>query len=200
MTVSKLSILSAEGGVMLSLLGTGLNDALLYYPASCNPVCAIKATGSTFAVLTLPKPTPPTTSPTKDAPAPFDPTKDVKQIVLCRKDVSKQPTACDAQYPPVVVDLPKADAPKDAKPALEKVTAAVGAGQVSISGTGLDQVIAVQYGRTYLGFRLVPDADKKIVLSLTLPRELFGLAGIYTLTVTIADKTTLPYALTIGTK
>ena len=178
MTVSKLSILSAEGGVKLSLLGTGLNDALLYYPEGCNPVCDIKAKG---------------------APSPFDPTKDVKQIVLCRKDAVK-PTVCDAQYPPVVVDLPKADAPKDAKPALEKASAAVGAAQVSISGTGLDQVIAVQYGRTYLGFRLVPDADKKTVLNLTLPRELSGSAGIYTLTVTIADKTTVPYALTIGTK
>jgi hypothetical protein len=105
---------------------------------------------------------------------------------------------CDPQYPPVVVDLPKADAPKDAKPDLKPAKAAVGATQASVSGTGLDQVTAVQYGKTYLNFRLIPDADKKTVLSLSWPKgDLLGSPGIYNLIVTFADKTTVPCTLTI---
>jgi hypothetical protein len=203
MTVSKVSILSAEDGLKLSLLGTGLDQASLLYPnpKDCKPACKLDATGHTFAIATLPKPPTPAkdAKEAKDVSAPFDPSKDVKQIVLCRKD-TKKVDACDAQYPPVVVDVPKADAAKVAKPALEKASAPVGTSQVSIPGTGLDQIIAVRYGKMSLGFRIVVDkssAEKKTALILTLPREIYSAAGIYTLTVTLADKTAAAYALTI---
>jgi hypothetical protein len=202
MAVSKVSILSSEDGLKLSLLGTGLDQASLLYPnrKDCKPDCKLDPAGPTFAIATLPKPPTPAKE-AKDAPAPFDPSKDVKQLVLCRKD-PKNVDGCDAQYPPVVVDVPKADAAKIPKPALEKASAAVGASQVSIPGTGLDQIIAVRYGKMPLDFRIVVDksAEKKTALVLTLPREIYSAAGIYTLTVTLADTTVAAYALTIETK
>jgi hypothetical protein len=192
-SVSKMSTLSTSAGMELSLVGSGLQRAFLVYP-SCEK-CEIKPIGSSYAQISLLK-TPAVAATGKDAkPAEEkDPSKDLKQVVLCRAKADK-PKECDDGYLPVVLDIPKDDA--SAKPAPFKVEAPVlpAARQIKISGDQVPNVAQVEFEKAQLNFQL--SADKKPVLLVDLPASIAGKTGTYVLVITLDDKTTQVVPVTI---
>jgi hypothetical protein len=183
--VSKATLLSSGDALALSLVGNGLDHAKLVYPTQCS-ACKLTPYGPTLATILIQK------DPTK--PSDPDPAKDLKQIIVCKK--AAVGPDCDGQIPPVVLDVPKADA---AKPSLDKHDpVAPNTKQVALTGQSLDQVASLQHGKIPLSFRL--SLDKKPTLIVDLPDAISGAEGVYSIEVTFADKTTATYLLTVQAK
>ena len=183
--VSKASLLSTGPPLTLSLVGNGLDHAKLVYPTQCT-ACTLTAYGPTLATVTIQKDPAKSTDP--------DPAKDLKQIIVCKNAASG--TGCDAQIPPVVLDIPKADAQK---PTLEKHDPVPPhTKQLVVNGLQLDQVVSLQHGKVPLTFRL--SLDKKPALIIDLPDSISNAEGVYSIEVTFADKTTSVYSLTVQSK
>lgn len=199
--VSKTSILSSAYGLILGLTGAGLDRLKLMFP-TC-PNCAVTAVGSTFAEVTLPKPSKKDSAGTpKNAGSPAgsnqdseaDPTDGLHQLVLCRNDGNG---GCDARYSAVIIDVPKLDPPA-AKLSLDKhdpIAPSAKPVTVNVSGTALDQVVLIEYEKLPLTFHLT--ADKKPSLALDIPVSIASAPGAYSLLVTLADKTTAAWQLVI---
>jgi hypothetical protein len=187
--VSKATLLSSANGLTLSLSGNGLDKANLVYPEPIQcPGCRLTAYGPTLATLILQK------DPNSKDPSAPDPTKDLKQIIVCKKAAAGP--GCDGQIPPIVLDVPKADTPK---PSLDKHDPVLPhTKQVTVTGQLLDQIVSLQHGKVPLSFRL--SLDKKPSLIIDLPDAIAGTEGVYSIDVSFADKTTTAYSLTVQAK
>ena len=183
--VSKAGLLSSGDALTLSLVGDGLDRAILVYPAKCS-ACTLTAYGPTLATLVIQK------DPVK--PTEPDPTKGLKQVIVCKKALVG--SACDDQIPPVVFDVPKQEAPKPSLDKHDPITPHTKI--VSVTGQLLDQVASLQHGKIPLSFRL--SLDKKPALIIDLPESISGAEGIYSIDVTFSDKSTATYSLTIQAK
>jgi hypothetical protein len=209
-SVVNASILSTQKGLTIGLVGTGLDQVTMVFPAAADcPGCQLDPVGSTFLRITLPKPKEPKKDEGKkdkkkdekneknadDKPAAIDPTDGLRQLVLCRRNASE---LCDGNFPTLLVDVPKLDASAP-KPSLDKHDPIpMNTAQVTITGSLLDQVVSIEHAKGSLTFRLVP--GKKPSLVVDLPASMSTIPGGYSLLVTFADKTATAYLLTIEKK
>jgi hypothetical protein len=188
--VTKASLLAPAPELSLAFAGINLDQARLQYP-ECGD--CLKAVTSTFATVSF--------SAKKNIPGlDADSIKALRQIVMCRKDKS-YPAKCDAAYAPVMAEIPKDDsgAAKDSKPKLDKhEPIKPGTGQVSITGTGLDQIVAIKAGPTVMQFHL-SIADKPALI-VSIPPAVSNVEGQYPLFIELSDKTTTSYLLAISSK
>jgi hypothetical protein len=210
-SVASTSILSTQNGLLIGLVGTGLDHAKMVFP-TC-PACTANSTGPTFMLVNLPKPEEKKAASGKeqdkedpkdkkkekhkDKKAPADPTDGLKQLAFCRKQATSD--TCDPNFPTLVVDVPKLDDAKP-KPSLDKHDpVAVNTRQVTITGSMLDQVVAIEHAKTSLAFRLASpkDAGKSPSLVVDLPDSIAKVPGGYSLLITFADKSVTGYVLTI---
>lgn len=187
--LTKVTLLSPAPQLTLALSGVNLDHALLEYP-ECST--CLKTLAPTLATVSF--------SADKKVPGiDVDAIKALKQIVLCRSDSTS--TRCDSSFAPILAEVPKDDsaAPKDTKPKLEKHDPVKpGTAQVSITGTGLDQIVSIKAGPTSVAFRL--SVAEKPVLIITVPSTITGVEGEYPLLIELSDKSTMSYLLTISSK
>jgi hypothetical protein len=88
-------------------------------------------------------------------------------------------------------------ASKDSKPKLEDHDPVkVGTKEVTISGTGLDQIALIKFEGTTLPLHLTAGKEPKLVLELS--KQIYANAGTYPLVVELADKSTFGYSVTVG--
>lgn len=195
-SVSKISTTSTRNGLVLSLQGTELKHALLVYPKP-GKCCQIETIGNTYATVSILKPEPAARVKSKPAKEEEDPSKDLKQIVLCRSKGTPPASAqdCDDNYPALVLDVPK---PEDtAKPALKAESPVLlTAKQMKITGDQVPKVALIEFEKAVVNFRL--SADKKPALVVDLPPSVAGHPGMYPFLVTLEDKTTQVVPVTIG--
>ncbi len=193
--VSAASILSSQNGLIIGLVGTGLDKLTMVFPSKdmC-PDCKSTAAGSTFLQVTLQKPT---DTKKKDKKSALDPTDGLRQLAFCRKPETDKAKQCDENFPTLLVDVPKLDTPA-AKPSLDKHDPVpVNTHQVTITGSMLDQVVSIEHAKASLGFRLVPGKNPSLLIDL--PDAIAKVPGGYSLLVTFADKSATGYLLTVKT-
>jgi hypothetical protein len=202
-SVSTASIVSTQKGLTIGLVGTGLDKLRLVFPSkdAC-PTCDAQSSGSTFLKVTLPKPPEAKKTNTKDEAkdakesAP-DPTDGLRQLVFCRVEASTS-LKCEDNFPPVIVDVPKIDAPTP-KPSLDKHDPVlVGTPQVVVTGKMLEQVVSIEHAKASLNFRLLQGKSPSLVVDL--PPAIAAVPGGYSLLVTFADKSTVAYLLMVQKK
>jgi hypothetical protein len=187
--LTKVTLLSPAPQLTLALTGVNLDHALLEYP-ECST--CLKTLAPTLATVSF--------SADKKVPGiDADAIKALKQIVLCRSDSTS--TRCDSSFAPILAEVPKDDsaAPKDTKPKMDKHDPVKpGTTQVSITGTGLDQIVSIKAGPTSVPFRL--SVAEKPSLIITVPSTISGVEGEYSLLIELSDKSTTSYLLTISSK
>jgi hypothetical protein len=165
--VSGASIVQTGDPERVAITGSGLtNSALLEVDKAC---AALTVPQPTLAILTIQK-------------ACVD---QLKEVLLS-----------NGSNPPLVVTVPaaKPDA-QSAKPTLKPQTSvALNATQITVTGSGLDQVSAIRFGKTRLSFTL---SLKKDSIAVTLTPDITAAEGVRYLDVTFADGTKSRYELNV---
>jgi hypothetical protein len=207
--------------LLLGFIGSALDNLQLAYPSPTTcPKCQGTALDSTLFEVSLPKasakpkaPPPPgkgrrrpARSSSTPAPAASDPTDGLKQIIFCQKSsvpaASKPAGArtpadyCDPKLPRLIVDISKLDnapAPKFGIDDHDPI--ALNTPQVTLTGTMLDQVMSIEYAKTPLAFRLSSGSKPSLIVDL--PNSISKIPGGYPLLITLADKSTSGYVLSV---
>lgn len=186
-TVGKATLLATVPAVRFSLTGTNLDRARLLYP-DCSLCYA--PMGPSFATITL---IPGDKATGLDAAG----IKALKQVILCKDGGHASP--CAQGFSPIVLAIPsdESDTSKNAKPKLEKHDPiAPGTRQISIKGSGLDQITSIRIEGSTVPFHLSPDKEPQLIVEL--PSAVAATTGGYPLWIELTDRSTMSYLINIG--
>jgi hypothetical protein len=175
-SIDKVTVLSASGGMHLSLTGTSLGSLALIFPTGKGNTYVSPQAG--FGRIDL-------TTETLDK---------LKQIVLCRVDGAG---ACDAAFQYIQIEVPSLDPPPAPSPSLTQgATAKVNDSAISVEGQLLEQFTTFEYAGTKLTSRIVATPSRHIVLDL--PPSITTRPGSYNIIATTADGKSSRYEVSIA--